>query len=143
LNKELIAELEARQTIREQSFQSSVPIIGPLISWFRATWNSISTRWYVLPLAQQQSEFNALLVSYLQRMEAAVNAQLSEMRELLNEADARTIGTDQDQTQLTRNVAELSYQLTHLIRLSEEMNATLKGPEDDDQASATGNSGEG
>ena len=150
MNKELMAELEARQTIREQSFQSSVPIIGPLISWFRATWNNISTRWYVLPMSQQQSEFNALLVSYLRGMEAAadarrdmVNAQLSEMRELLNEVDARTIGTDQDQTQLTRNVAELSYQLTHLIRLSEEMNATLKWPEDDDQASITGNSDEG
>jgi hypothetical protein len=163
LNKELMAELEARQTIREQPFRSDVPIIGPLISRFRAMWNSISTRWYVLPLLQQQSEFNALLVFYLRAMEAAADARrdvvdgwmcemsgrlnemggrLSEMSEILNEVDARTIGTDQDQTQLTRNVAELSYQLTRLIRLSDKMNAGLTQPEDRGQMSITGHSSE-
>jgi hypothetical protein len=158
LNKELMAELESRQTIREQPFQSGVPIIGPLISWFRARWNSISTRWYVLPLLQQQSEFNALLISYLRGMEATADARrdmvdgwmremsgrlnemssrlsemdnkLSEMREILNEVDARTIGTDRDQTHLTKNVAELSYHLTRLIRLPDGMSATGQSDEE-------------
>jgi hypothetical protein len=151
-----MAELESRQTIREQPFQSGVPIIGPLISWFRARWNSISTRWYVLPLLQQQSEFNALLISYLRGMEAAADARrdmvdgwmremsgkLSEMEEILNEVDARTIGTDQDQTHLTKNVAELSYQLTRLIRLSEATNAGPTQPGDRHEMNVLGHSDE-
>jgi hypothetical protein len=165
-----MAELELRQTIREQPFQSNVPVVGPLISWFRAAWNSIATRWYVSSLLQQQNEFNMLLVSYLRGMEAAasarrdavdgwisevggwmgemssrlneINNRLYEMGETLNEVDARMIGTDRDQTQLTRNVAEMSYQLTRLIRLSDEMNAKLTQTENRGQTSAPGRSDE-
>jgi hypothetical protein len=148
----LLADLEARRTIHEQPFHSSVPIVGPIVAWFRTMWNNISTRWYVLPLLQQQSEFNALLITYLRGTEAAaaarrdmvdgwmremsgrlnemsgrlneMDSKLKEMGGILSEVDTRTIGTDQDQTQLTKNVAELSYQLTRLIRLPDEMDLT-------------------
>jgi hypothetical protein len=169
----LLANLEARRTIHEQPFHSSVPIVGPIVAWFRTMWNNISTRWYVLPLLQQQSEFNALLITYLRGTEAAaaarrdmvdgwmremsgrlnemsgrlnemsgrlnemsgrlnemsgrlneMDSKLKEMGGILSEVDTRTIGTDQDQTQLTKNVAELSYQLTRLIRLPDEMDLT-------------------
>ncbi len=108
LSEELIADLEARQTIREQPFRSDKPIVGPLIAWFRTVWNSVSARWYVLPLMQQQNEFNEAVVSHLREM------------------DERLIELDRDQTALTRNVAELSYQLVRLNRQLGSIEALLQ-----------------
>jgi SAM-dependent methyltransferase len=51
-------ELEALYTIREQPFRSGIPILGRFISFFRELWNRISTKWYVLPLIEQQTRFN-------------------------------------------------------------------------------------
>jgi hypothetical protein len=114
LNEELIAELEAKRTIREQPFRSDMPIIGRCIAWFRAAWNSVSTRWYVLPLLQQQNEFNALVVSHLRETERQ-----------LDEIDRRLIDLDRDHTSLTRDVAELTYQLIHMNRLLTAIEAQL------------------
>jgi hypothetical protein len=115
LNEESIAKLEANQTIYEQPFRSNVPIVGRFIAWFRATWNSVSTRWYVLPLLRQQNEFNALVVSHLREGEK----QLDEM-------DGRLIDLDRDHTLLTRNVAELTYQLMRMNRLLTAIEARLQ-----------------
>jgi hypothetical protein len=120
LNEELIAKLEAKQTVREQPFRSDKPIIGPLIAWFRTVWNSISTRWYVLPLLQQQNAFNAL-----------VAASLRDMNECLEEMDRRLIDLDRDQTVLTRNVAESSYRLIRLDQLLTSTEAQLRGEDTD------------
>jgi len=134
LNEDLIAELEARQTIRERPFRSDVPIVGPLIAWFRTAWNSVSTRWFVLPLLQQQNEFNALMVAYLRRLERALDERLrmSDERlrtldERLRTLDERLINLDRDQTSLTRNVAELTYQLIRMNRLLITIETQLKG----------------
>jgi len=108
LNEDLTAELEAKQTIREQPFRSDMPIIGRFIAWFRAVWNSVSTRWYVLPLLRQQNEFNALVVSHLREM------------------DRRLLDLDRDHTSLTRNVAELTYQIIHMNRLLTAIEAELQ-----------------
>ena len=120
MNEELIAELEARQKIREQPFRSDVPIIGRFIAWFRATWNSVSARWYVLPLLRQQNAFNALLVSYLREAEM----QLDDM-------DRRLVDLDRDHTSLTRNVAELTYQLIRMNRLLTAIEAQLQSQNTD------------
>jgi hypothetical protein len=114
LNEELIAELEAKRTIREEPFRSDKPIVGRFIAWFRTAWNSISTRWYVLPLLQQQNEFNALVVSHLRETERQ-----------LDEIDRRLIDLDRDHTSLTRDVAELTYQLIHMNRLLTAIEAQL------------------
>ena len=114
MNEELIAELEAKRTIREEPFRSDKPIVGRFIAWFRTAWNSISTRWYVLPLLQQQNEFNALVVSHLRETERQ-----------LDEIDRRLIDLDRDHTSLTRDVAELTYQLIHMNRLLTAIEAQL------------------
>jgi vacuolar-type H+-ATPase subunit I/STV1 len=124
LNEELIAELGAKQTIREQPFRSNKPIIGPLIAWFRTMWNSVATRWYVLPLVQQQNEFNALVVAY-------VRDTLEEVDQRLEEMDQRLIDLDRDQTLLTRSVAELSYRLIRLDQLLTSVEAQLRGEDAD------------
>lgn len=124
MTKGLIAELEAKQTIREQPFHSDKPIVGPLIAWFRTVWNGISTRWYALPLIQQQNAFNALVAASLR--------DLSErLEEHLEEIDGRLIDQDRDQTALTRHVAELSYRLVHLERLLTSVEAQLKARDTD------------
>ena len=51
--------------VQERPFVSSVPIIGPLIAWFRTLWNSVSTKWFVRDMRQQQNEVNRIVVKHL------------------------------------------------------------------------------
>lgn len=95
-DEERLAELEARGTVRERPFRSRLPLVGPLVARFRALWNEISTRWYVLPMLEQQNDFNRALVEHMREM----NARLEEI-------DARLVALDRDQTALARELAEL------------------------------------
>ncbi len=58
-------QLLDRAHLIPQPFTSKLPLIGPVIVWFRSAWNSVSTRWYLAPLLQQQSEFNYLVTHEL------------------------------------------------------------------------------
>jgi hypothetical protein len=60
-----LADLDARSRLQEHRFRSRVPVLGPLIAGLRSLWNAVSTRWYVLPLMHQQSDFNLMLVHRL------------------------------------------------------------------------------
>ncbi len=71
----LIGDLDGRWQVREQPFVSHAPLFGPLIARFRAAWNSISTRWYVQPMLQQQVEFNAAVVRTMAELARRVDAQ--------------------------------------------------------------------
>lgn len=71
----LIGDLSGRWQVSEQPFVSHAPLIGPLIARFRAAWNSVSTRWYVQPMLQQQVEFNAALVRTVAELARRVDAQ--------------------------------------------------------------------
>lgn len=90
--------LLAKAEVQERPFTSPTPVAGRLIAWFRAAWNSVSTKWYVRPLLQQQNEFNRLVV---QQME---------------EQDARLVEQDRDQVALTRTIAELTAEVIQLRR---------------------------
>ncbi len=70
----LLSELEQRWLIREQPFTSRLPLLGPLIVRLRSLWNSVSTRWYVQPILQQQVEFNAAAMRAVQALARAVQA---------------------------------------------------------------------
>lgn len=50
----LLAEAGAQAVLAEHQFRSSLPLVAAL----RRAWNSLSTRWYVLPLLHQQTRFN-------------------------------------------------------------------------------------
>lgn len=91
--------LEQYARIEEQPFRSETAVIGPLIARFRALWNSVSTRWYVRPLLQQQNRFNRLLV------------------ERLHDHEQRLIAQDREQSALTHDLAELTAQLVQTNRL--------------------------
>jgi len=103
LNTHLLAELKNRQEIHERSFVSGAPIIGPLIVWIRTLWNNIATRWYVLPLVQQQNEFNRQLV-----------ATLEDIREHLAALEENLADLDSDQMDSAKDIAETRYQLIRL-----------------------------
>jgi hypothetical protein len=94
--EELISDLEARKTVQERPFRSDKPLVGPLIAWFRTAWNSVSTRWYVLPLLQQQNLYNESVAVHLE------------------ELNQRLIVLDREQTALVRDMAELTYQYARL-----------------------------
>lgn len=85
-----------RATLQERPFASDTPVIGPLIAWFRSQWNNVATKWYVRPLLQQQNEYNQLLAQAIQ------------------DHDSRLIAQDHEQTELTRQLAELTLQIKQM-----------------------------
>lgn len=111
-----LKRLKSKSELREQPFHSNVPVLGGLIAGFRRLWNNISTRWYVLPLVQQQNEFNEDLVEGL--------------RIQFTEIDQRLIDLDRDQTELMRTLAEVQYQVIQLRhQLEDQQDAGLSGSE--------------
>lgn len=95
-----LAELETRIPIVEQPFRSRLPVIGGLIVWVRTRWNNIATRWYVLPMLQQQNEINGLWLAAFKEHTQAVNAQLEAL--------------EQDQMAAMEYLAQLGYRLARL-----------------------------
>lgn len=84
--------------INEEPFRSQARFVGPLIARFRSLWNSVSTKWYVRPLLQQQNRLNRLLV------------------ERLGDHDLRLIEQDREQTALTHDLADVATQLQMMNR---------------------------
>ena len=64
---ELLADARTRAHIEPQPFRSNVPVIGPLIVWFRRAWNQMATKWFVLPLVEQQNAYNQTLLQALEQ----------------------------------------------------------------------------
>ncbi|HRQ38136.1 MAG TPA: glycosyltransferase [Chloroflexota bacterium] len=104
MDNELLRE---KAVVQERPFTSTTPLIGPLLAWFRARWNNISTTWYVRPLLQQQNEFNQLLLRHLQTFG-------QEMQTTLTQLDERLVAQDHDLVTTTRQMAELTMQLKQM-----------------------------
>lgn len=118
-----IEQLAKLGNLREEPFRSDVPVLGPLIVRLRTFWNSISTRWYVMPLLQQQSQYNMLLVQQIQQLDQLA----AELREIIEELDERIVENDRDTVRLGQDLGKLAYVLGRL----EE---TLGGPAADQSA---------
>ena len=99
--------LVAKSQVAERPFVSETAVIGPLFARFREMWNSISTKWYVRPLLQQQNEFNHLVAQAIQ------------------EHDDWLIALDREQTALNHNTAELTAQLIQMNRLLQSVDERL------------------
>jgi len=54
-----LVELIAEGHLREPTFSSNAPLVGPIIAMVRHCWNWMSTKWYVRPILQQQSDVNS------------------------------------------------------------------------------------
>ena len=93
---QLTDELASKWHVEERPFVSHKPLIGPLIVLIREMWNSISTKWFVRAILQQQNEFN----------EAVVRA--------VNEMDMRICDNDRDSTALAVEIAKVGYRLNRI-----------------------------
>lgn len=89
----------AAPSLREFVFRSEIPIIGPLISRFRAFWYSIAAQWGIRYLIQQQDAINQHHQQRLAEM-ADQNALLA--REIAN-LSLQLLTTDPIKTNLSVN----------------------------------------
>ncbi|RMG95926.1 MAG: hypothetical protein D6706_11145 [Chloroflexi bacterium] len=85
--------------VQERPFTSSIPLIGGLIVRFRTAWNNIATRWYMLPILEQQNRVNQLLARSLQ------------------DIDARLIAQDREQSMAAQDLAQIVTQIKQMNAL--------------------------
>ena len=79
--------------LQEQPFHSDKPLVGRLVVWFRTLWNNVATRWYVIPIIQQQTDIN-----YRLRAEIAIlREELSGEQEIRHVLDKEMVTTRRDQ----------------------------------------------
>jgi hypothetical protein len=109
-----LSQLQQKWQVQERPFQSNTAVIGSLIARLRQSWNSISTKWYVRPLIQQQNEFNHLAVR-----------QLEDIAFRFEELNGRLIAQDKDQSALVHDVGELTAQLIQTNRLLQSIDERL------------------
>lgn len=79
VRREQVSLLHTRWQLQPQPFSSALPVVGRLIAAFRTLWNNVATRWYLAPILQQQTDFNATVARFagqthddLRAVEAAV-----------------------------------------------------------------------
>ncbi|MGB9724001.1 MAG: methyltransferase domain-containing protein [Chloroflexia bacterium] len=58
----LSAQLNATRTLREPTFSSRLPLLGPLIVALRTLWGYIAAKWYARSIIEQQNRFNVEVV---------------------------------------------------------------------------------
>lgn len=123
------ADLHALQSLaelREQPFQSNVPVVGSLIAWFRSAWNSVSTKWYVRPMLAQQSEYNRRVIDLLSEMDSRAH----QLQTVLDDLDQRLIVQDREKTHLLAQLGEASARLTQLSSALDALEAGAPADEE-------------
>ena len=87
-------ELIDNVAIREPEFTSTAPVVGKLIVKIRQVWNWMSTRWYVLPIIQQQSDVNfqmsIILMEMIQQQKSTVQ-HIAKLETKINALEARLL----------------------------------------------------
>jgi hypothetical protein len=109
---ERIALAELPWQLEEHAFESTVPMVGPLIARFRALWNSVAARWTMRALMEQQGDLNLRLARALDDLQQQVDAQREEL------AVAQGIATALDREAV--DTRRLSSQALHTLRLELE-----------------------
>ena len=154
-------QLRTKQQIREQPFVSRMPVFGPLIARLRAAWNSVSTKWYVRPLIQQQNEFNELAAAEIAAQGAELRSQAarlvdlesqlggeaarladleakiarwSELQEVrVHDHDAWLLDQDREQSEFVRDLAEIRLLLIKVDRLFRDVDGRVQRLEGGDE----------
>lgn len=114
-----LSQLWDKHELHPEPFTSSVPVVGPVIVWFRRLWNNVATRWYLAPIIRQQNQFNAELIHALRQQRKRYDAALSAIEERLVELDQRLIELDRDQVETVRTMAEVQYRFVRHARGAE------------------------
>jgi hypothetical protein len=120
-----LVELRELAQLPEHQFVSRTPVLGRFIAAFRTAWNNVSTRWYVQPIRQQQTQFNQLTVDQLE----ALRRDLAALHEWV-------IAQDHEQTERSHDLGELALQLGQMRRRLDCLPAnppdTTEGPRTED-----------
>jgi hypothetical protein len=90
----------------EYDFRSSVPVIGPLISLVRRWLYSLTAKWGVWVVIQQQNRINRMVETWFRKQEL-----------WLHEQGALLVDLDRDLTLLARAVAEMEVRQRHLAKM--------------------------
>lgn len=91
--------------LREHDFHSDAPVVGPLIGWVRRAVYSLTARWGVLSLIQQQASINRMIAAHLFDCEAR-----------LQEYELRLSEQKRDLIQVSRTLAGWEIQQRYLER---------------------------
>jgi hypothetical protein len=128
-------QLRSAATLHEYRFRSQVPFIGPLIARLRELWNGVSTRWYVRPIIQQQSEFNRQLVALLTAQAADlrdITLRLAKDEEHLGDCETRLghydgwlIEQDREQSAAIGDLSDTALRLVQANRRLAELERRL------------------
>ncbi len=105
-----LVEYHCLPELREHDFRSSIPVIGPLISLVRRLLYSLTAKWGVWAVIQQQNRINQMLAERLRNQEAM-------LAEWLRNQEAMLVDMDRDLTMLARTVAEIEVRQRQLARM--------------------------
>lgn len=122
---EALHRLRAAATLREHSFQSAVPVLGPLVVAFRRLWNRVSTQWYVRPLIQQQSQVNARVAEVLTRLLEVQAHQRNELDQRRNEISQQRYDQQRQGEVLAQYIRENGLELADLAQEIRRLRALL------------------
>jgi hypothetical protein len=116
---EQFAALRVLQKIHEEPFTSEVPFVGPLIAGLRQLWHDFAVRWSVLPLAHQQSSFNAQLgdlLGLLMQMDDQLRVALHLTQQELQRTKRWNAELERDVAENIREINELAERLATVSR---------------------------
>lgn len=99
-------ELHLLPALREFDFPSRVPVIGPVISFVRRLLYSLTAKWGVWAVIQQQNQINRMVEEWLRNQ-----------KEWLRNQSEIIIDLDRDLTLLARTVAEIEVRQRYLFRV--------------------------
>ena len=89
---ESIVDLMMTHRLEETEFTSNAPVVGSLIVAFRRLWNWVSTKWYVIPIMQQQSHINsklAVLIMQIVERQSQKEQQLEVLTERITQLESQ------------------------------------------------------
>ncbi len=69
----------ANWEVHDKPLSSDFPVIGPLVAWFRNSVNSISTKWYMRSILQQQNQLNRRLSEQTAQLQLQLSDQDHEL----------------------------------------------------------------
>jgi hypothetical protein len=98
--------------LHEHDFRSTAPLVGPVIGRARRWLYSLTAKWGVYAVIQQQNQNNQQLAQFT----AGLIEQLAQLERQLADSELRLIEQDRDVAYLSRLVAELEIQQRYLAQ---------------------------
>ena len=98
--------------LHEHDFRSTVPLIGPFVSFTRRWLYRLTARWGVYSVIQQQNQINYQLTQYL----IDLVDRVARLERQVTDDDLRLIEQDRDVAYLSRVIAELEIQQRSLLQ---------------------------